>query len=100
MGVQFLLVYLSKKVASLAILHWNCSFSKIIGCIRGHSQRCPSRGGGGGGWGLENQEKLGHRGGGGEEGLAIWMSEFKKKSKTNLFLLLFLTLFPIVKSAF
>ena len=57
-GVQFLLVYLSKKVASLAILHWNCSFSKIIGCIRGRSQRMSKPRGGD----LENQDKLGHRG--------------------------------------
>jgi hypothetical protein len=42
---------------------------------------------------LENQDKLGHRRGGGF--LAIRMSEIKKKSKTNFFFLYFELSFPL-----
>jgi hypothetical protein len=51
---------------------------KISNCLRGHSQ-CPSQGGGG----LENQDKLGHKGGGGGEG--VFSNRYLKNSKTIIF---------------
>ena len=62
--------------------------------VRGHSQRMsePTEEGC-----LENQDKLGHRGGGGG-GLAIRMSEIKKNSKENFFFIYFELSFPLKNS--
>ena len=64
---------------------WQCAFTLpfSLGAIH---KGCPSRGGEGG---LENQDKLGHRGGAGGGGFSNPDVRNLKNSKTNFFFPLF-----------